>query len=122
MLTTKNGKKAIQYKKREDDVKNEELKKLVESAYACFDQTDFSNVQDYNVDDAEHGGLNSQPKETGQKVDSSVLLQSQKSKVCCIIEMFEKVMKIKKLMKQSNKSVTELIDFKFFIRTNKNLK
>ena len=36
VLTTKNGKKAMQYKKKEEDVLDEELNKLIESAYACF--------------------------------------------------------------------------------------
>ena len=39
-MTTKNGKKVMQYKKHEDDVKYEELKKLIESAYACFETAD----------------------------------------------------------------------------------
>ena len=124
-MTTKNGKKVMQYKKHEDDVKYEELKKLIESAYACFDTADLSTNLDLSAEDVESKASNSQPKKKGQKLskqDQNLQLQREKSKVCCIIEMFEKVMKIKKLMKQANKSLSELIDFKFFIRTNKNLK
>ena len=43
----------MQYKKHDDDVKYEELKKLIESAYACFDSIDFSLSLDYSADDTE---------------------------------------------------------------------
>ena len=33
----KGGQKFIKYQKREEDVKSEELKRLIESAYTCFD-------------------------------------------------------------------------------------
>ena len=36
---TRNGKKFIKYQKPEEDVKYEELKRLIEAAYACFDSS-----------------------------------------------------------------------------------
>ena len=72
----KNGKKVIQYKKKDEDVLNEELKRLIESAYACFDQTDFAVDPFVNIDDVENNNLH--PKEgnkTKSSTESTTLLQ-----------------------------------------------
>ena len=58
VLATKHGKKVIQYKKRDDDVQYEELKRLIESAYACYDQIDFAEDPLLNIDDAETTNVN----------------------------------------------------------------
>ena len=66
----------IQYKKRDEDVHYEELKRLIESAYACFDQTDFAVDPFVNIDDVENNNLH--PKEGNKaknSTESTTLLQ-----------------------------------------------
>lgn len=96
VLTTKNGLRAMQYKKSEDDVLDEELAKLLESAFACIE----CNLEDY-------------PKESDP---------ISKQKVLLVIEMLEKLKKIKKLMADCGKSSQDMTDFKCYIKTNKTLK
>jgi hypothetical protein len=94
VLTTKNGKKAMQFRKNEEDIKDEELSKLLESAYGCIQQAFEDEIRD------------SLPK----------------SKVTLVIDMLEKIRKIKKLMSDFGKSVQDMCDFKCYIRTNRSFK
>jgi hypothetical protein len=93
-LTTKNGKKVMQFRKNEEDIKDEELSKLLESAYACIQEA----------------------------FDDEIRESLPKSKVTLVIDMLEKIRKIKKLMHDYGKSVQDMCDFKCYIRTNRSFK
>lgn len=97
ILTTKNGKKAMQYRKNEEDIKDEELAKLLESAYACIEQDIDANAS------------------KDQEIPP-------KAKIILVIDMLEKLRKIKKLMAEQGKQSQDMTDFKCFIRTNKSQK